>query len=391
MKSIREHISAKLFLSYLAVLIVGAAVLLFAVIFTAPGAYDRHMQMAQGLTNSTGTPVPFPGMMDMGRGRGLGQGAGFVNFRDGVLESLGYAVIAAVLVAVAVSILFSRNIVAPLQAMMSASQRISDGSYGERVAVNGSDELAQLAVRFNRMAERLEQTESMRLQLLGDVSHELRTPLTVIGGFMEGLTDGVLPATPETYEQVRMEAGRLSRLVDDLQELSRVESHAYRLEIHAVALAGLVETVTKRLAHQYAEKKVELTLTGGSAEIPFADLPLVLADEDRIIQVLMNLMANALAYTPTGGEVVVSAVRIGKEVQISVTDNGTGIPVESLPHIFDRFYRVDKSRSRAAGGGSGIGLTIARAFVNAHGGRIWVESAGEGTGSTFSFTLPVVK
>ena len=225
MNYFRERISAKLFLSYFAVLLVGAVVLLLTVILTAPAAYNRHM-MQDGVMTIDGTLVPGPGMM-IGQGPGFGRGfvqpQAFVNFRAGVLDALGYAVLAAVLVAVVVSILFSRSIVAPLRAMMSASQRIADGRYDERVSVSGSDELAQLAERFNRMAEQLERTETMRRQLIGDVSHELRTPLTAIGGYMEGLTDGVLPATPETFEQVRVEASRLSRLVDDLQELSRVE------------------------------------------------------------------------------------------------------------------------------------------------------------------------
>jgi histidine kinase len=336
-----------------------------------------------------GTPVA-PGMgMGPGMGHGQGQGGGgqggLNNFRDGVFESLAYAALAASLVAVVVSIFFSRSIVAPLRAMMSASQRIADGRYDERVAVSGSDELAQLAKRFNQMAERLEQTETMRRQLLGDVSHELRTPLTAIGGYMEGLTDGVFPATPETFEQVRMEANRLSRLVDDLQELSRVEAHSYRLDIHPVALSTLVETTAKRLSRQFDEKHIQLTRA-----LP-SDLPPVLADEDRITQVLTNLLANALAYTSAQGEVTVSATRTGDKIQVSVRDNGIGIPAESLPHIFDRFYRVDKSRSRASGGGSGIGLTIAKHLVEAHGGQIRVESAGEGQGSTFSFTLPVAQ
>ena len=387
MKYLREHISAKLMLSFLAVLFVGVMVLLIAVLFTTPAAYNHYM-MTDGTMMINGTPViPGSGMMGMGRGlgQGQGQGPGFSNFRASVLESLVYAVLAAILVAVVVSIFLSRRIVAPLRAMTSASQRIADGRYDERVTVSGSDELAQLAERFNRMAERLETTESMRRQLIGDVSHELRTPLTAIGGYMEGLTDGVLPATPETFEQVRMEASRLSRLVDDLQELSRVEAGSYRLDIHPVALSALVETTVKRLSHQFDEKQVRL-----NRSLPAA-LELVLADEDRITQVLTNLLANALAYTPTGGEVTVSAVKTGDKMQVSVMDSGVGIPAESLPHIFDRFYRVDKSRSRAAGGGSGIGLTIARAFVEAHSGRIWAESAGEGQGSTFVFSLPLVK
>lgn len=391
MRAIREHISAKLLLSYFVVLLVGAAVLLFAVQFTAPGAYSRHMEMNTGGMMIDGTPIP--DMMGLGqtqgRGSGIGQGPGFINFRAGVLESLGYAVIAAILVAVTVSIIFSRKIVAPLRAMMSVSQRIADGRYDERVVVGGSDELAQLAQRFNRMAERLEQTESMRRQLIGDVSHELRTPLTAIGGYMEGLTDGVLPASPETFDQVRMEATRLSRLVDDLQELSRVESGSYRLDIHPVRISKLIDTTVNRLSHQFAEKQVRLSAWGGGLSSPHSDLPQVLADEDRITQVMTNLLANALIYTQPGGEVTISAAKSGNEMQVSIKDNGIGISPENIAHIFDRFYRVDKSRSRAAGGGSGIGLTIAKAIVDAHGGRIWVESAGEGQGSTFTFTLHV--
>jgi two-component system, OmpR family, sensor histidine kinase BaeS len=389
MKYIRARISAKLLVSYLAVLLLGAAVLLVAVVFTTPAAYNRHM-MEGGTMMVNGTPVALPGAgmgpgMGMGRGQGQGQTQGLANFRAGVLESLAYAVLAAIFVAVTVSIFFSRSIVAPLRAMMSASQRVAEGRYDERVVVSGADELAQLAGRFNLMAERLEQTESMRRRLIGDVSHELRTPLTAIGGYMEGLIDGVLPATPETYEQVRMEAGRLARLVDDLQELSRVESGAFSLDIRPVSVSALARTTAKRLSPKFDEKHIRLTLN-----LP-AGLPPVLADEDRAIQVLTNLLGNALTYTPAEGKVTVSAAQQGAEMRISIKDSGIGIPAESLPHIFDRFYRADKSRSRAAGGGSGIGLTIAKHLVEAHGGKIWGESAGEGQGSTFSFTLPVAK
>jgi two-component system sensor histidine kinase BaeS len=375
---IRRRLGVKLFISYLLVLLVGVSVLLMSVILTAPSAYNRHMMIGNG---GQIRPGEGPGMMGFGQAGG-GEGQGFLNFRASVFEVVGYAVLAAVVVALVVSVLLSRQIVAPLREMMSVSQRIATGRYDERVSVSGADELAQLAGHFNQMAERLEQTETMRRRLLGDVSHELRTPLTAIGGYMEGLEDGVLPATPETFEQVRLEAGRLSRLVDDLQELSRVEAGAYRLDIHPVTFSTLVETTAKRLSPQFERKQIRLT-----RRLP-ADLPPVLADEDRITQVLTNLFANALAYTPAGGEVTVSAVRQAGEVTVSVQDTGLGIPAESLPHIFDRFYRVDKSRSRAAGGGSGIGLTIARAVVEAHGGRIWAASAGEGQGSTFSFSLP---
>jgi histidine kinase len=269
--------------------------------------------------------------------------------------------------------------------MSLATKRISEGHYDEHVQAQGDDELAQLAMRFNQMAEKLDQVESMRRRLIGDVSHELRTPLTAIKGSMEGLMDGVLPANDETFQQIHAEADRLNRLVDDLQELSRVEAHAYQLDFRSLDVSSLVQTVTKRLAPQAESKRISLDF-----ELT-PDLPHILADEDRAIQVLTNLTGNALQYTPEGGKVTINAKRINDEVQFSVRDTGVGIPPEHLSHIFDRFYRVDKSRSRQAGGGSGIGLTIARALVEAHGGRIWVESTGDGRGSTFNFTLPTDK
>jgi histidine kinase len=170
-------------------------------------------------------------------------------------------------------------------------------------------------------------------------------------------------------------------LVDDLQELSRVEADTFKLDLRPVAVADLVNAALARLSRQYEEKGVALT-----SSLP-ADLPLVQADEDRVGQVLLNLIGNALQYTPAEGSVQISAVRHSDEVEIMVTDTGVGIPSEHLPHIFDRFYRVDRSRSRRAGGGSGVGLTIARYLVEAHGGRIWAESEGEGKGSQFTFTL----
>ena len=225
----------------------------------------------------------------------------------------------------------------------------------------------------------------MRRRLIGDVSHELRTPLTAIKGSMEGLIDGVLPATQQTYQQIHAEADRLNRLVDDLQELSRVEARAYELEIRPLDVSSLVRTVTKRLAPRFESKRISLDLDLA------ADLPPVLADEDRTVQILTNLTGNALQYTPENGKVTISAKRINDEVQISVRDTGIGIPPQQLPHIFDRFYRVDKSRSRQPGGGSGIGLTIARALVEAQGGRVWAASAGDGQGSTFFFTCSIAK
>jgi len=327
--------------------------------------------------------------MGQGMGQGQGQGGGMMSefyrsFQATFTEALLIAVVAASLVALVVSFVFSRSILSPVYVMMTASQRIAEGRYDERVQLQGTDELNQLAGSFNKMAEQLEQVENMRRRLLGDVAHELRTPLTAIKGSAEALMDGILPASDETYQQIHAEAERLSRLVDDLQELSRVESRAIQLDLRAVDATVLIQTIAKRLQYQYDEKRINLTLN-----LP-ADPIHVLADEGRAIQVLTNLAGNALQYTPENGSVTISVKKEKDEAQFSVYDTGAGIPAEHLAHIFDRFYRVDKSRSRAHGG-SGIGLTIARHLVESHGGRIWVESAGKNKGSVFSFTLPLAK
>jgi len=387
MKTIRNHLGVKLFLSYFAVILVGVAILAVTVPAVLPQAFSRHLGN-MGTTTGTG----MMGGSGLGQGQGLGYGGGqgtsmmaelYDGFRAGVFEALAWAAGAAVVVAVLLGLYFSRRILLPLRAIMNASQRISEGHYDERVEVVGADELGQLAERFNQMAEKLLQVESMRRQLIGDVSHELRTPLTAIKGSMEGLMDGVLPATDETYEQIHQEANRLNRLVDDLQELSRVEAGAYELDLQPTHVAPLLETVAKRFRQQFEAKHVGLNL-----ELP-SNLPPVLADEHRILQVLTNLTGNALQYTSEGGTVAISAVRTNGKVEIKVQDTGAGIAPEHLSHLFDRFYRVDKSRSRAAGGGSGIGLTIAKYLVEAHGGEIQVESEGKDKGSVFTFTLPV--
>ena len=375
---LRSHLGAKIFFSYLVIIVLWVTVLFIASQFILPTAFNRHMAGMGSMMNG--------GMMGTVQGSDANAVSQlYVDFRSSFNEALMYAVIAATIAALVLSFLFSRSVVAPVLAMSQATQRIADGRYDERVDVVGDDELAGLALHFNQMAEKLHEVESMRRRLIGDVSHELRTPLTAIKGSMEGLIDGVLPANEETFQQIHAEADRLNRLVDDLQELSRVEARAYELDLRPLDVSALIKTVTKRLAPRFESKRITLDLELAP------DLSPVLADEDRAIQVLTNLTGNALQYTPEGGRITLSAKRLNSEVQISVRDNGIGIPPEHLSHIFDRFYRVDKSRSRQSGGGSGIGLTIARALIEVQGGRVWAESPGEGQGSTFAFTLPMAK
>lgn len=376
----QSHLGAKLLVSYFVIIGLGVSVLILASQILLPASFNRHMGNNPG------------GGMGMGMGNGNlqgGNGGGmsqlYLDFRASFNEALIYAAITAMIIAVLLSLLFSRSVIGPLRNVSLVTQRIAEGHYSERVQVKGKDELAQLAMRFNNMAEKLEMVESMRRRLIGDVSHELRTPLTAIKGSMEGLMDGILLANDETYNEIYHEVDRLNRLVDDLQELSRVEARAFQLNLQRVDIAPLVQVVFARLAAHAESKRIALDFEAAS------DLPPVLADEDRVIQILTNLMDNALKYTPEGGRVTILANQQNDEALLSVRDSGIGISAEHLPYIFDRFYRVDKSRSRQNGGGSGIGLTISRALVEAQGGRIWVESAGDGLGSLFTFTLPVEK
>jgi histidine kinase len=377
MNIIRSRLWLKLFASYFLVIVIGMGSIWVATRFTAPRSFQRHML---GMLTGTGTGM---GMMGQGNGQGNGMmGQFYADYQASFNESLTAAVIAASLVALGASIIISRTIVSPVRSMTNASARIAEGRYDERVDLQGNDELAQLAKSFNQMAEQLEQVENMRRRLIGDVAHELRTPLTAIKGSAEALMDGVLPATDETYQQIHNEAERLNRLVDDLQELSRVESRATNLNIRSVDSTSAIKTVAKRMQFQFDEKRLSLSLN-----LPHDPIH-IQADEDRLIQILTNLLGNALQYTPEGGEVTLSLEKDKDMARFFVRDTGVGIPADHLAHIFDRFYRVDKSRSRARGG-SGIGLTIAKHLVEAQGGTIWAESEGENKGSVFIFTLPL--
>jgi len=378
MKFIRTHIAWKVFLSYLLVVLIGVIVLITAASLSVPAAFERHIvSMNAIMTNGNITGNDQQMVSEL-----------FSQYKKAVFEAVTYATLASLVAAVLASFFISRQVVTPTLRMMSLSHRIAEGEYEERLSLPGGqqadqiDELGQLALSFNQMADKLEKTETMRLELIGDVTHELRTPLTAVKGYLEGLMDGVLPADPETYQQIHSEINRLQRLVNDLQELSRVEAGAFQLRLTPVSPASLIERIQSTLGRQFDDKNIQLEI---SVE---PNLPNVLVDRDRIIQVLTNLVGNALQYTPSGGKVYVQAFREKSKVRFSITDTGIGISAEQMPFIFNRFYRSDKSRTRASGG-SGIGLTIAKALVQAHQGKIWAESNGEGKGSTFSFLIPL--
>jgi histidine kinase len=299
-------------------------------------------------------------------------------------DALLVSAFAALEAALIVSLSISTRIVEPLQAISAISRRLAQGFYQERTAINSDDELAELSRSVNQLAEALEQTEQRRMALLADVAHELRTPLATIGGYMEGLIDGVIKPDAQTYNLVLHESVRLQRLIEDLGLLSRAEAGRIPIAPRLLNLVDILQKMERRFQPEFATHEIDLVLRIAEG------LPEVYADPDRIEQVLINLLTNAMRYTPAGGRVILRAreARSAEDfVMVSVEDTGIGIAPEHLPHLFERFYRVDKSRARASGG-SGIGLTIARHLVYAQGGEMWASSEGVGQGARFHFTLP---
>ena len=275
----------------------------------------------------------------------------------------------------------SRRILGPVEALTAAAVQMESGDLTQRVQVQTQDEIGELARAFNSMAGGLARQEQLRRNMVSDVAHELRTPLSGIRGYVEALRDGVVSPTAAVLDSLHEETMLLNRLVDDLQELALAEAGQLKLDRCPVAVADVIRQVLQVLNSQSASHEVTLT-----ADVP-ADVPPVFADPDRLAQIVRNLLVNALTYTPAGGTITVGARVAAADVEISVRDTGIGIAPEHLPFVFDRFYRVDKSRTRTTGG-AGLGLAIVKHWVEAHGGRVWVESA-PGQGSTFAFTLPI--
>ena len=386
-----RHLFWKFFFSYFFVVLLSLIVLGVIIRILLPGVFDNHLVRMAALFSQHGMEG---GMQMMHRtGMVLNNSSLFQNlfeiFNKIIFESVLYALLPSLVVALTISAFMSGLFVKPLRAMSDAADRIASGEFQKRLPTNEAsperqDELDQLANRFNQMAVQLESTEKRRRQLIGDVAHELRTPLTVISGSMEGLLDGVLETDAKTFKIIYRQANRLERLVDDLQELHLLEAGELQLNNQPIDLMTFLENITETMAHKFVEKGVSLTFT------PDVEERLVLGDTDRLAQIMINLLSNALRYTPSGGEVEVFAEADSQSemVKISVSDTGVGISKAHLPNIFERFYRIDGSRSRQDGG-SGIGLTITKKLVEAQNGRIWVESDGPGKGARFYFTLPM--
>lgn len=371
-------------------------VLVLGVYFISPNSYQRHI-MTQDMMNMTmaeGEIINFaPGQglrLMQGQNQDTSQlpiGVGYLNFREAVFDSLLWAVLISSVIAFVISFYNSQKILKPLQQLDIASREITKGDYSKRIPIEGQDEFSHLAKSFNQMSEMLEGVEKTRVQMIGDISHELRTPLTIIHGYLEGMADGLIPADEETYSLMRKETERLTRLVNGLQELSRVESGSVELNQKNVNFAEWIKNLVKRNQILFDDNSLSLRLIMD----PAVETVKIYMDDDRMTQVLTNLLANSRQFSPEKSEITLTVTIVKDKLEVRIKDQGIGITKEHLKHIFERFYQVDRSRSNSSREGSGIGLSIAKALVLAHGGEIWAESEGTGSGASFIIKLPIQK
>jgi Signal transduction histidine kinase len=357
-----RSLRARLLVAFLVVVAASIGTVGVAVLLVGPGYF------AEAMGHMPGDPM----------GAAMGQ-ATQAAFTDAMRQALFAATVIAIVTATVVSFAVAARIARPISALAAAARRVAGGHYAERVPTDEPGELGELATSFNDMAGSLEATERRRLQLVGDVAHELRTPLTTLDGYLEGLEDGVIEANADTLRLLRAETGRLTRLVADLSELWRAEARQLSLRLEAVDVATIARQVAGRFAPFAAGRAIHVDVPSVTA---FA-----LADRDRVAQILGNYLSNAIRHAPEGSTITISAESEDGRVRVAVADRGPGLAPDQLEAVFERFYRVDRARSRSAGG-SGIGLTIARALAEAMGGRAWAERPSDGAGVTFLLELP---
>ncbi|MEW5938486.1 MAG: HAMP domain-containing sensor histidine kinase [Chloroflexota bacterium] len=311
-------------------------------------------------------------------------------FLEHTNQAVTYAAFGAAALALIFGVLLARTLTRPLRALTDATEKMASGELNQQVTVNSKDEIGELANAFNKMSREVARANMLRKQMTADIAHDLRTPLTVISGYVESMRDGDLAPTPERLDSIYAEIERLQRLVADLRLLAVTDAGELRLNLAPVNIAVLLERVAASFKLSAEQKGITLTVEADP------NLPEIQADLSRLDRVLSNLVSNAIRHTPSGGKVTLQAMagtqvdtytgrqvntytgrggtRNTQHVLITVADTGSGIPPADLPHIFDRFYRADKSRTDADGASSGLGLAIAKALVEAHGGRIWAES-----------------
>ena len=378
-----NRLVVRLVLSHVLVAVVAAVATFLVVRQLAPALFDASLRLG-------------PGSMGQGPGTGGGGGAGMVlrqQFGDAVDQALLVGALVGAVTAAIVGAFAAYRLTRPLDALRAATRSMAQGRYAVPLPSPGTTELAELTNDVQHLGQQLGETENRRVRLLGEVAHEMRTPLTVIDGTVEAMIDGVLPVEPERLALVSDEVRRLRRLSDDLSALSRTDEGRLSLVLTDVDLREVVQRAAGRLVAQALDAGLTLDIACGPVVVP------VRVDPERIGQVVTNLVGNAVRATPEGGQVTVrcglagAAAGAGRaappEAAIVVTDTGEGLAADDLERVFERFYRVPGRRSVENESGSGIGLTIARGIVHAHGGTLSAMSPGPGLGATFTVTLPI--
>lgn len=295
---------------------------------------------------------------------------------DQINRGFWLAGLAGMLVALGFGLLLARSLTRPVRDLTAATRDMALGKLEQRVPVRSKDELGELAQAFNQMSADLAKANQSRKQMTADIAHDLRNPLTVINGYLESLQDGKLKPTPERFAVMQAEVNHLQRLVEDLRTLSLADSGDLKLYLEPTSIAELLNRVAEAYRHQAEQNQIDLQVESEP------NLPEVNLDSARMEQVLSNLVNNSLRYTPQGGKIILSAKQVSGSLTVSVIDNGSGIPAEILPHVFERSYRGDESRS---GNESGLGLAIVKSIVELHGGDIRVESDNTETSFHISF------
>jgi two-component system sensor histidine kinase BaeS len=357
-------LATRLMTAQVAVIVVGSLVLAFSAALVAPALFHQHLSRA-GVNDSTV--------------RHHAEEA----FSSAFELSLTAAALAALLTAGIMSFLLVRRVTQPVEQLAVAADAVAAGPFDVVIpAASFSSELHRLSGAFSKMAARLADTDAARTKLLSDLSHELRTPLATMSAFIDGMEDGVVPIDAASWETMRGQVNRLSRLATDVREAAAAEEAALQMDIAPIDIVAVARAVVGAASPRYAAAGVILTFVAPDAT------PNVLGDPERIAQVLTNLLDNALRHTPRAGHVRVAISSPLGQLVLRVEDDGTGIPTDELEKIFERFYRADPSRADAPGSGSGLGLTIARAIVRAHAGTLTAASGGHGHGATLTMTLP---
>jgi signal transduction histidine kinase len=358
----RRGLGGRLLAVQLVVLLTGALTLGVVALAVAPRVFVLHMDRA----GETDPMVRSHAEQAFGNALGI---------------SLAVAASVSLVAALVISGLAVRRLATPVAQLADAADSLAGGSYDVDVPdPRLGDEFDRLAAAFRRMADTLAHTETVRRRLLSDLAHELRSPLSTLAAHVDGLEDGVVPATPATWQVLDGQLARLQRLATDIEQLSAAEEHAHPLTLQSADLAAVAAEAVAAAVPRYEAKGVDLSYRPGD--------PLrARLDAVRMQQVLANLLDNALRHTPAGGSVAVRAWHDHRDAVVEVTDTGEGIPPGELEAVFLRFHRVDPSQSRAADG-SGLGLTIARLIVADHGGTLTAASDGAGRGATFTVRLP---